>query len=182
MACTDTFINLDDENFALHLQLEEIQAHQERQTEKWTEGNTPDPLLAFAEFEAEIKQVVSFFEDRKLAHSIAKAVDSDAVAINEAMAEETQSFQDREFILSMNEDEGLPTQETNHLLAPSRSGSSWNDWAYVPRDMDATAASIDSNTTIAGPSVPYALRQREGFEQIPELRVDCSVLRYRVLL
>lgn len=175
MASADISTNLADEAFALQLQLDEIQAQRERQTGKWPESSPPDILLAFAEFEGELKRVIAFSKDLKLAHSIAKAVDSDAVAIRDAGAEERQSFQDRQFAMSLNEDEGLPAQEPVELPAPSHSGSGWIDWAYVPRDSEAATASIDSDTTIAGPSVPYALRQREGLKQLPQLKVDCSV-------
>jgi len=175
MACADISIHLADEDLALRLQLEEIEAQRACQTGKWVEGNTPDPLLAFNEFEAEIKQALSLSQDVKLAHSIAKAVDSDAVAINEATAEERQSVQDREFALSLNEGRGLPTQGLIEGPAPSCSTQSWIDWAYVPRATEAATPSTDSNTTIAGPSFPYTLRQREGLEQLPQLKVDCSV-------
>lgn len=90
------------------------------------------------------------------------------------------SFQDREFALSLNEGEGLPTQEPVKLPAPSHSGLGWIDWAYVPRDSEAATANINSSTTIAGPSVPYALRQGEGLKQLPQLKVDCSVCRESV--
>merc|ERR1711977_651099 len=71
MACADISIHLADEDLALRLQLEEIEAQRACQTGKWVEGNTPDPLLAFNEFEAEIKQALSLSQDVKLAHSTA---------------------------------------------------------------------------------------------------------------
>ncbi len=70
------------------------------QSGKWTEDRPPD---------AELNKAIFLVEDLKFAHSIAKAVDSDAMAIEESRVEETQSLQDRDFALSLNEDENLPS-------------------------------------------------------------------------
>lgn len=75
MACADLFHQFDDESFALQLQLEENEAQRELQS---------DFVLAFDDFHAELKKAILLVEDLKFAHSIAKAVDSDAVAIEES--------------------------------------------------------------------------------------------------
>lgn len=68
------------------------------------------------------------FEDLKFAHSIAKAVASDAVAIEESRVEETQSVQDRDF------------------------GAESVDWDHVLRATEASTLSNQSCGTVAGPS------------------------------
>lgn len=88
MACADQF---DDESFALQLQLQEIETQRELQSGKWPEDRPPDFVLAVDDFKTELKQAIVLVEDLKFAHSIAKAVDSDAVAIQESKVEETQS-------------------------------------------------------------------------------------------
>ncbi|KAH7333296.1 hypothetical protein BKA65DRAFT_507512 [Rhexocercosporidium sp. MPI-PUGE-AT-0058] len=84
MACIDPFVQFDDESFALQLQLDEIEAQRELQPGKWSANNPPDFALAFDDFEAELKKALFVVEDLKFAHSIAKAVDSDALAIEES--------------------------------------------------------------------------------------------------
>jgi hypothetical protein len=88
MACVDSFLQFDDESFALQLQLEEIEAQRELQSGKWIEDRPLDFALAFDDFLAELKKALFLVEDLRFAHSIAKAVDSDAVAIEESRAEE----------------------------------------------------------------------------------------------
>ena len=89
MACADLFLQLDEESFALQLQLEENEAQRELHSGKWAEDRPPDFVLAFDDFHAELKKTILLVEDLKLAHSIAKAVESDAVAIEESRVEET---------------------------------------------------------------------------------------------
>lgn len=93
MVFVDPFARFDAESFALKLQLEEIEAQRERQTGKWIENNPPDFVLAFDSFEAELKKAISLLEDLKFAHSVAKAVDSDGMAIEASRVEETQCVQ-----------------------------------------------------------------------------------------
>lgn len=92
MACADLFHQFDDKSFALQLQLEENEAQRELQSGKWTEDRPPDFVLVFDDFYAELKKAILLVEDLKFAHSIAKAVDSDAVAIKESRVEEIQSL------------------------------------------------------------------------------------------
>jgi hypothetical protein len=49
-----------------------------------------------------LKKALLLVEDLKFAHSVAKAIASDALAIEESSVEETQSVQDRDFALSLN--------------------------------------------------------------------------------
>jgi hypothetical protein len=53
MACADPFLQLNDQSFALQLQLKEIEVQRELQSGKWTEDSPPDFALAFDDFEAE---------------------------------------------------------------------------------------------------------------------------------
>ena len=57
-----------------------------------------------------MRKAVLTIEDLKFAHSIAKAVASDAVAIEEFIFEETQSVQDRDLALSLDTDVSLTSQ------------------------------------------------------------------------
>lgn len=170
MASADLIHQFDDEGFALQLQLQESEAQRELQSGKWPEDRPPDFLLASDNFHAELKKAILLFADLKFAHSIAKAVDSDAVAIEESRVEETQSVQDRELALSLNEDEDLPTQEVTSLpeISPFEA-------EHVRRIIEASAFSMESYSIVAGPSTNYALRQRAVLEHLPELKMECSV-------
>ena len=175
MACADLFHEFNDESFALQLQLKENEAQRELQSSKWTEDRPPDVVLAFDDFYAELKKAVVLVEDLKLAHSIAKVVDSDAVAIEELRVEETQSRQDRAFALSLNKDKNLPSQGVTELSEIPRLEAESVDWQYVLRTTETSTLSMESCNTVADPSANYALRQRAVLEHLPQLKVECSV-------
>ena len=175
MACADPFLQLDDQSFALQLQLKEIEAQRELQSAKWTEDSPPDFASASDDFEAEVKKAAALVEDLKFAHSIAKAVESDAVVIEELRFEETQSAQDRDFALSLNEDENLPSQDVTNLPEMSRLGAEWVNWDHVLRATEASTFSNETCSTVAGPSTHNTLRQKAVFEHLPQLKVECSV-------
>ncbi|RDW82599.1 hypothetical protein BP6252_03711 [Coleophoma cylindrospora] len=180
MECVDSCLQFDDESFALKLQLEEIEAQRELQSGKWTEKNPPDFALAFDAFQAELEKALYLVEDLKFAHSIAKAVDSDAVAIRESMVEETQSVQDRDFALSLNEDENLPSTNDTTTMDVSRFEAESVDWDHILRATEASTFSNESCSTVAGPSTHYTLRQKAVLEHLPQLKVECCVCRESV--
>lgn len=175
MACADPFLQLDDQSFALELQREEIEAQRELQSGKWTKDSPPDFALALDDFEAELRKATVLVEDLKFAHSIAKAVDSDAVAIEESRIEEIQSVQDRDFALSLDEDANPSSQDVTDLPGMSHLGAESAEWDYVLRATEASTFSIESCSTVAGPSAHYAHRQRAVLEQLPQLKVECIV-------
>jgi hypothetical protein len=175
MSCLDPLLQFDDESLALQLQLEEIAAQRELQTGKWREDSPPDFALAFDDFEAELKQAITLVEDLKFAYSIAKAVDSDGLAIEESMVEETQAVRDRGFALSLNEDENLPFQDVTDLQEMSHHKEELADWDHVLRATEASTFSSKSCSTVAGPSTHYTLRQKVVLEHLPQLKVECSV-------
>ncbi|KFY69205.1 hypothetical protein V496_00436 [Pseudogymnoascus sp. VKM F-4515 (FW-2607)] len=175
MACVNPFLQLDDQSLALQLQLDEINSQLERQSGKWAEDSPPDFALAYIDFEAELKRAIVLVEDLKFAQSIATAVDSDAVAIEESRAEETQSVHDRDFALSLNEDENLPSQCVTDLPEISRLGAESAEWEYVLQATEASTFSIKSCSTVAGPSAHYARRQEAVLQQLPPLKLECVV-------
>ena len=170
MACADLFDQFDDESFTLQLQLQETEAQRELQSGKWPENRPPDSALAFDDFHAELKKAILLVEDLKFAHSIAKAVDSDAMVIEESRVEENQSDQDREFALSLNEDGTLPPQNITDLPEMSHLEAE-----YMLRAIEASPSSMESDNIVAGPSTNYALRQRALLEHLPQPKVECSV-------
>ncbi|KAG4431577.1 hypothetical protein IFR05_012941 [Cadophora sp. M221] len=84
----EEFILNSTTRLVLTLQLEEIEAQRELQSGKWLDENAPDYVLEFDDFEAELRKAMLMIEDLKFAHSIEKAVASDAVAIAELEIEE----------------------------------------------------------------------------------------------
>lgn len=97
------------------------------------------------------------------------------MAIEESRVEETQSGQDRDFALSLNVDENLPSQDVTNLPAMSRLGAESVDWDHVLRATEASTFSDKSCSTVAGPSTHYTLRQKAVLEHLPQLKVECSV-------
>ena len=122
-----------------------------------------------------MKKALLLADDLKFAHSIAKAVASDAVAIEESTVEVTQSLQDRDFALSLNVDENLPFQDVTDLPWISRLGAESVDWDHVLRAAEASTLSNRSYSTVAGPSTNYTLRHKVVLEHLPQLNVECSV-------
>ena len=175
MACADLFHQFNDESFALQLQLEENEAQRELQSGKWTKDRPPDVVLAFDDFQAELKKAIFLVEDLKFAYSIAKAVDSNTMAIEESRVEETQSRQDRDFALSLNEDENLPSQDVTELSEIPRFEAESVDWQYILRTTETSTLIIESCNTVADPSANYALRQRAVLKHLPQLKVECNI-------
>lgn len=89
------------------------------------------------------------------------------MAIKESRAEETQSVQDRDFALSLNVDENLPSQDITDLPEMSRLGAESIDWDYVLRATEASTLSNRSCSTAAGLSTYYTLCQTVVLEHLP---------------
>jgi hypothetical protein len=103
--------HFDEEIIALALQLEEIQCYSDSQKGKYKENNVPDMQVAFATFQMEVQRHLQFLDDLKYAHSVARAVDSDAQAISEIAQVEAQEERDRRLALQMsgqNPDQDAP--------------------------------------------------------------------------
>ena len=83
--------------------------------------------------------------------------------------------QDRDFALSLNIDENLPSQDITDLPELSRLGAESVDWDHVLRATEASTLSNRSRSTVAGPSTHYTLRQKVVLEHLPQLKVECSV-------
>ena len=102
------------------------------------------------------------------------------MAIEELRVEETQFVQDRDFALSLNEDENQPSQDVTDGLGMSRIGADSAEWDYVLRATEASTFSIKSCITDAGPSAYYVHRQRAVLKRLPQLKVECIVCRESV--
>ena len=178
MASSNVFSTFDDESYAIQLQLEENEAQRERQAGKWNEDRPPDFTVACDDFHAELKKALSLVEDLKFAHSIARAVDEDAVAIEESRAEEAQSAEDRELALRLNGYNVPPLPDITESPETSRLNVESIDWQHVPRATESPTFSVESySSTVAGPSGDYAVLQSAVPEHLPQLVVECSVCR-----
>jgi hypothetical protein len=100
----------EDEIVALALQLEEIECFSDAHKGKYREENVPDMEVAFAAFQTEIQRHIQFLNDLKCAHSIARAVESDAQAIADVTQEEARGERDRRLALQMSDRD--PDQDT----------------------------------------------------------------------
>jgi hypothetical protein len=92
--------HLDDEIMALTLQLEEIESNSSsRKGKHRADCPPPDFCVASSVYQAEIQQAIESLTDLKFAHSIARAVDTDAQAIRQIGQEEAQGEEDRRLAL-----------------------------------------------------------------------------------
>ena len=166
-------IPFDDDIFAITLQLEEIEAQRERETGKWRADSPPDYALSFLDFETELEKALQLIEDSKIAHSIAQAVDTDAATLENVTLEEQQAHRDRNIALSLQdvdrEDLGLADIVDNSVVDDTVSFVTWDDLKLNHTDRSASSADVESicesiTSSFAGPSVPYALRQRQVLE------------------
>ncbi|ESZ90475.1 ariadne RING finger [Sclerotinia borealis F-4128] len=161
MACTDSFLQFDDDVFALELQLEEIEAQRELQSGKWTVDKPPDFALAFDDFEAELKKALLLVDDLKFAHSILKLL------IPMLWPSKNSG--------SRRDNETLRSQDVTDLPEMSPLEAEPVDWELVLRATESSTFSNTSCSTVAGPSTHYTLRQKAVLEHLPQLKVECSV-------
>lgn len=94
-------VSFDDEMMALALQLEEINCQPTVQKGKYKAGNPPDMELAFSIIHEEVQIHIQFLNDLKIAHSMARAVDTDAQAIAESVQDEGGEERDRRLALQL---------------------------------------------------------------------------------
>lgn len=109
---------LDDEITALSLQLDELLVREQTKKGKYNEANVPDVEMAFENYQVELQLHLQYWEDLKLAHSMADAVNADAETIAELMLAETKAHEDRQFALRMSEREPDPGTPSIQLETP----------------------------------------------------------------
>lgn len=95
----------DDEIVALTIQLEQLKTECAHDNGKYTEGQPPDTMRALLEQQMELASCLQTLNDLKLAHSIAHAVDTDALVIADLLSIETQANEDRRTALQLSTDD-----------------------------------------------------------------------------
>lgn len=94
-------VNFDDEMMAFALQLEEINSQPAVQKGKFKADGPPDMELAFSTFKKEVQMHIQFLNDLNFAHSVARAIDTDAQAIAACVQDESREERDRCLALQM---------------------------------------------------------------------------------
>jgi hypothetical protein len=102
---------INDEIFALVLQLEELKVHTDGFKGKHKMGSPPDQELAASILHLEIQSHIQFLNDLVFTHSLASAVDSDARIISTIVNEKSHIEQDRQLAISM---DGQPVGDKSH--------------------------------------------------------------------
>lgn len=95
---TDHLFDFDGDIYALSAQLQEVYSGGDRK-EKYPEDKPSDYVLASRDFEAELERCILLLQDQRFAQSIAEAVETDAVALEQITAQEEQACRDRDFAL-----------------------------------------------------------------------------------
>ncbi|PYI05378.1 hypothetical protein BO78DRAFT_408205 [Aspergillus sclerotiicarbonarius CBS 121057] len=152
---------LDDEIDALRQQIEEVRQHSEshKGTQR-ADGNRPDHELAVEAYLDEVKRQMTLLMDKKLAASIACAVDSDGQLITALTQEESRANNDRQLAIRLH---GNPTLEQPTV----------DDSTEPPRIANKPADSDEE--CIAGPSRTYTQRQEQAIETISKKKLQCCV-------
>ncbi|KAF1963253.1 hypothetical protein CC80DRAFT_541197 [Byssothecium circinans] len=184
-AARPAIFDVDDEMFALALQLEEAGAHGLEGKGKFPAGSPPDSVIAFDNFQTELDTHLTFLRDLKLAHSIAHAVDTDADLIAQLAGSEDQAHDDHNYALqlggltSYDEDEGEELSFASPSSTSSSSSSLRNNTASHPQWLTGIATSIhaaddaESSVNIM-PSTTYEDKQAKAIESLSQ-EYECSV-------
>ncbi|KAL2871417.1 E3 ubiquitin-protein ligase [Aspergillus lucknowensis] len=153
----------EDEILALAQQLKEIECYRENEKGKYRAGTLPNVETATSTFQDEVEAYITFLSDRKLAQSIALAVDSDGEAITAIAREEIQAGNDRRLAMSIHSAdlitcESPPTDDRDTCIATQP--------PYFDEDYQ--------ESEVAGPSMTYTQRQEEMIQKL-NTKAQCCV-------
>ncbi|KAH8434458.1 BRcat and Rcat domain-containing protein [Aspergillus melleus] len=164
---------LDEEDLALAVQLAEIEIYHDNDKGKYRSDAPPDYENAILVFSDELTAYKVFLGDRKLANSIARAVEVDGPAISVIIEQEKQDQEDgrlaRETAAS---DAPLESLEIDSQAGYLRSKTDQGKCNLTPR-LKNTDDSDESNEA-AGSSITYARRQAEAIQKM-KTEVQCCV-------
>jgi hypothetical protein len=176
MACTDQHILLNDHQFALQLQLQEIETQRQSYSGKWVEGSPPDYALAFENFEVEVNKAILLIQDIRLVHSIAEAVDSDAAIMDHLAVEEELAAKDREIARHFAEDPESVSQNGPASAEDLQLSAGSVDWSGILQAANLSSEAWSPPSTVAGSSGQYAYRQKKAdLDTVSQTHDKCSV-------
>ncbi|MCJ1335955.1 hypothetical protein MMC09_001229 [Bachmanniomyces sp. S44760] len=149
---------------AAALQLQEVELQVGLLKGKENEGNPPDFELSLFNFQTELLDFLTFLEDERIAQSLARAVEDDALLIRQAVQEEHRARNDRTIAFRMTSEEN-----GENLVAPALEESDeeqQQEWASMP---DTHPDEI----VVAGPSSQYGSKQTRALEHSPSRSSHC---------
>ncbi|GCB20534.1 hypothetical protein AAWM_03419 [Aspergillus awamori] len=153
---------IDEEIFVVAQQLQEVQAYLDSQKGKRrADGSPKDGQDVIREHYEELRRYLRSLEDKKLATSIALAVDSDSRVIAALTREEAQASNDRRLAIRMSERDDDPDASTmeSEVEQPNAVGE--------PQSSD--------DECVAGPSMTYRERQALELEKSAATETQCCV-------
>ncbi|EHA19664.1 hypothetical protein ASPNIDRAFT_179760 [Aspergillus niger ATCC 1015] len=153
---------IDEEIFVVAQQLQEIQAYLDSQKGKRrADGSPKDGQDIIREQYEELRTYLRSLEDKKLATSIALAVDSDSRVIAALTREEAQASDDRRLAIRMSVRDDDPDSLTmeSEVEQPNAVGE--------PQSSD--------DECVAGPSMTYRERQALELEKSAATETQCCV-------
>lgn len=189
---------LDDDIFALVLQLEELLSEDFLDKGKYPEGQLPDSIRAVKEYQVEVATCMQRLTDLKLAHSIAHAVATDGPVIASFLDVEVQAQEDRRaaFQISIEDPKlespaappsvsgyGDATDTTQDLMlaqkkylykgSQPRDASSvlGDDWDFL--SVLTVSAPDDESDSEATSSSTYTKRQETGLQTFSSPGITC---------
>lgn len=163
---------LDDEDLALAVQLEEIEIYHDNDKGKYRSDASPDDVNAILIFLDELTAYKVFLGDRKLAHSIARAVEVDGPAISTIIEQEKQDQEDGRLARETAASAPVESLEIDSQVGylHSKTNQEERNLASRPKTTDD---SVESNEA-AGSSITYAQRQTETVQKM-KTEVQCCV-------
>ncbi|CAI6334275.1 unnamed protein product [Periconia digitata] len=170
--------SFEDELAAIALQLEEIGIHADVGKGKYAVDHPPDSEIAYASFQAELRDYHTFLLDQRVAHSIGTAVHCDGAVVADLTLEEIRCHEDRLFaIQTSNHDSEFQRAPESALGEPEDNIRNWMNAATESQYSGSILEFSDDEDyedNVAGPSVSYAERQAGMLEKLSR-QVRCAV-------
>lgn len=169
MARIQELSTFDRDIKAIVLQLEETDIQRGTQKGKYVEGTAHDNDIAFLYFKDELQNYLSLVNDQKLAYSLARAIDTDATALEDLKASEYKAVQDRMLVfrLSSEDPELEKVPESENPMVDDSAEKSNALWSGLATKI------LKSSDDEAGPLAPYALRQDTAFNKLSWYAFEC---------
>lgn len=176
--CLSAPAHLEDEINLLVLQLNEIDSDHGIQKGKHPMHSPPDTVLAYEEFRSEIQARLDYLRDSVIAHSMARAVDTDAQAIRDITLKDSQINQDwllaQRIRAADSDSDSLCTEAPPPYTETDASGYLQAKYGIHVTFDDPRTDDSDDLRDFAGPS-SYTKRQRKQLDTLSSKQYQCCV-------
>lgn len=163
----------DHEITAVNLQLAEFSLYDESKKGKYNPANPPDIETAYQSLHDDLQAELQFWEDLKLAHSIACAINADAGAIGELLLAENRDSEDHELALRIS-GAGTSTAVPSHSLDTRFEHGKGEDDILDRLSVVHGFDDDDDDEAVAGPSGSYVKHQNATLGKLSSKAFHCT--------